>query len=94
MSTSVKKHGWANPISISVLLIPSVILIVLYCFKCFNLPFLLVGLLSFILLSSSIYVADQWERAVVLRMGKFQGLKGAGLFFIIPIHYCPVKVDK
>jgi regulator of protease activity HflC (stomatin/prohibitin superfamily) len=29
-------------------------------------------------------VARQWERAVVLRLGKFVGLKGPGLFWIIP----------
>ena len=33
----------------------------------------------------SIKVANQWEKAVVLRFGKFVGLKGPGLFFIIPI---------
>jgi regulator of protease activity HflC (stomatin/prohibitin superfamily) len=32
-----------------------------------------------------IKVADQWERAVVLRFGKFRKLYGPGLFFIIPI---------
>jgi regulator of protease activity HflC (stomatin/prohibitin superfamily) len=37
------------------------------------------------LVSSSIQVANQWDRAVVLRMGKFQELKGPGLFFIIPV---------
>ena len=30
-------------------------------------------------------VAKQWERAVVLRFGKFQGLKGPGLFVLIPV---------
>lgn len=30
-------------------------------------------------------VAAQWEKAVVLRLGKFGGLKGPGLFWIIPI---------
>ena len=30
-------------------------------------------------------VADQWEKAVVLRFGKFRGLKGPGIFWIIPI---------
>jgi regulator of protease activity HflC (stomatin/prohibitin superfamily) len=30
-------------------------------------------------------VANQWEKAVVLRMGKFRGLKGPGVFWIIPI---------
>ncbi len=33
----------------------------------------------------AIRVANQWEKAVVLRLGKFQGLKGPGLFFITPI---------
>ncbi|MFO7586251.1 MAG: slipin family protein, partial [Anaerolineales bacterium] len=30
-------------------------------------------------------VADQWEKAIVLRLGKFQGLRGPGMFWIIPI---------
>jgi len=38
-----------------------------------------------ILFSSAFKIADQWEKAVVLRMGKFVGLKGPGLFIIIPI---------
>ncbi len=29
-------------------------------------------------------VASQWERAVVLRLGKFVGLRGPGLFWIVP----------
>jgi len=29
-------------------------------------------------------VAQQWERAVVLRLGKFVGLRGPGLFWIVP----------
>lgn len=30
-------------------------------------------------------VASQWDKAVVLRLGKFHGLRGPGLFWIIPI---------
>jgi regulator of protease activity HflC (stomatin/prohibitin superfamily) len=30
-------------------------------------------------------VAIQWERAVVLRLGKFVGLRGPGLFWIVPL---------
>jgi regulator of protease activity HflC (stomatin/prohibitin superfamily) len=30
-------------------------------------------------------VASQWEKAVVLRLGKFHGLRGPGIFWIIPI---------
>jgi regulator of protease activity HflC (stomatin/prohibitin superfamily) len=35
--------------------------------------------------SYAIKVADQWERVVVLRLGRFRALTGPGLFFIIPI---------
>jgi regulator of protease activity HflC (stomatin/prohibitin superfamily) len=34
---------------------------------------------------SSIKYADQWERAVVLRLGSYRGLRGPGFFTIIPI---------
>jgi regulator of protease activity HflC (stomatin/prohibitin superfamily) len=37
------------------------------------------------LVSLSIKVADQWEKVVILRLGKFRDLKGPGLFLIIPI---------
>jgi regulator of protease activity HflC (stomatin/prohibitin superfamily) len=30
-------------------------------------------------------IASQWEKAVVLRFGKFRGLSGPGLFWIVPI---------
>ncbi len=35
--------------------------------------------------SYAVKVADQWERVVVLRLGRFRALEGPGLFFIIPI---------
>ena len=35
--------------------------------------------------SYSIKIADQWNRTVVLRLGRFRSLEGPGLFFIIPI---------
>jgi len=45
-------------------------------------------------LSSAIRIADQWEKAVVLRLGKFRSLEGPGLFFIIPvIEAIPYWVD-
>jgi len=33
----------------------------------------------------ALQVANQWEKAVVLRLGKMHGLRGPGLFWIIPI---------
>ncbi len=47
-----------------------------------------IAILSFIVASivaGAIKVADQWERVVVLRLGKFRSLEGPGLFFIVPI---------
>ncbi len=36
-------------------------------------------------LLTSIKVADQWQKAAVLRLGKYKGLRGPGLFVIIPV---------
>jgi hypothetical protein len=52
-------------------------LTILYLF----LPVLLIA----VYLLFAIKIARQWEKAVVLRMGKMLGLKGPGLFWIIPI---------
>lgn len=46
---------------------------------------LLAGQLVSFYLLTAIKIADQWEKAVVLRLGNYQGLKGPGLFWIIPI---------
>jgi regulator of protease activity HflC (stomatin/prohibitin superfamily) len=35
--------------------------------------------------SLAIRVADQWDKAVILRLGKFHELKGPGLFYLIPV---------
>lgn len=50
--------------------------------------------LAGVLVAWSTKVATQWSRAVVLRLGKFQSLKGPGIFFIIPIiDYIPYWID-
>ncbi|KRB44697.1 MAG: slipin family protein [Pseudomonadota bacterium] len=38
-----------------------------------------------LLVGAAVKVARQWERAVVLRLGRFQTLRGPGLFFIVPL---------
>ena len=38
-----------------------------------------------LLVGSSIKYADQWERAVILRLGRFHGLRGPGFYLVIPI---------
>jgi len=44
-----------------------------------------VAFVAALLLAAAIKVANQWERAIVLRLGRFTALRGPGLFLIIPI---------
>jgi regulator of protease activity HflC (stomatin/prohibitin superfamily) len=47
-----------------------------------------------ILVASGIRVIKEWERAPVLRLGRFMGLKGPGIFYIIPfVDRIPVVVS-
>jgi regulator of protease activity HflC (stomatin/prohibitin superfamily) len=43
------------------------------------------GLSVGILLALSIKYTDQWEKAVLLRLGRYRGLRGPGYFAIVPI---------
>jgi regulator of protease activity HflC (stomatin/prohibitin superfamily) len=43
------------------------------------------GVVASFLVATAIKVANQWERGIVLRVGEFRGLRGPGLFFIVPI---------
>lgn len=46
---------------------------------------LVTSFLIALIVSNSIKIADQWEKAVVLRLGRFFSLRGPGIFFIVPI---------
>jgi regulator of protease activity HflC (stomatin/prohibitin superfamily) len=45
-----------------------------------GIPVIVVG----IILSLTLRTAAEWERAVVLRLGRFAGVRGPGLYFLIP----------
>jgi regulator of protease activity HflC (stomatin/prohibitin superfamily) len=48
-----------------------------------------------LLVAQSPQIAQQWERMVVLRLGRFVGLRGPGLFWIIPfIETVPRRIDQ
>ena len=49
--------------------------------------FTLIGitLITAMLVTTSIQIGAQWEKAVILRFGKFHRLAGPGIFFVIPI---------
>jgi regulator of protease activity HflC (stomatin/prohibitin superfamily) len=85
MKTKIITKSFLNPVSITVLLILTGICIALFYLKVIPQPLFIGLLILSVLLSSSIQIADQWEKAVVLRIGKYRGLKGPGIFFIIPI---------
>lgn len=44
-----------------------------------------ITLVTALLLTSSIQIGAQWEKAVILRLGKFHRLAGPGIFFVIPV---------
>ncbi|HEY6045588.1 MAG TPA: slipin family protein [Pyrinomonadaceae bacterium] len=50
----------------------------------FNPAGAIVGVLLGLLLAQSPKIARQWERAVILRLGKYVGLRGPGLFWLVP----------
>jgi len=85
MTTNAINKGWLNPVTISVLLILIAVSVGLYILEIVEIPILALLILFSGLFASAIRIADQWERAVVLRMGKYKGLKGPGPFMIIPV---------
>lgn len=85
MKAKTITKGVFNPISASVLLVMICISMGLYLSELITSPILIFLLVLSVLIASSINIANQWEKAVVLRMGKYNGLRGPGLFLIIPI---------
>jgi len=81
----MKTKNLFNSISTSLLILVSAILAATFYFNLLDIKVFAVLIVLTILITSSIKIADQWEKAVLLRMGKYIGLKGPGLFFIVPI---------
>jgi hypothetical protein len=83
--SSIMKKGILNPLALSVFILLVVIDIILLYLQLIPIEVYVIGFVLALFIAAAIYIADQWERAVVLRMGKFKGLKGPGPFLIIPI---------
>ncbi len=49
--------------------------------------------IAFMLVSSAVKIVQEYERGVIFRLGRLQGAKGPGLFFIIPIVDRMRKID-
>ncbi|MEL7585933.1 MAG: slipin family protein [Prolixibacteraceae bacterium] len=83
--------GYFNPVAIAVLVVCCAVSGMLFYLKIVPEGVFGALLLLSVFLAASVHIADQWEKAVLLRMGKYKGLKGPGLFFIIPVID---KIDK
>src|SRR2546427_12717554 len=55
---------------------------------------LIVAILVVITILSSLRICNEWERKVVLRLGRFGGVRGPGIFFLLPyIEQTPFTID-
>jgi regulator of protease activity HflC (stomatin/prohibitin superfamily) len=89
MKFGTRQHKQTNAVAVTVF---SILMAAdfLFCIRLIpNWPLIAViaslGLLTSLFAAAAIKIADQWEKAVVLRMGKYRGLKGPGFFLIIPV---------
>jgi regulator of protease activity HflC (stomatin/prohibitin superfamily) len=57
----------------------------------FILPVIVIA--AFALITASVKILRQYERAVVFTLGRFQGVKGPGLVLLIPFFQQMVRVD-
>ena len=60
-----------------------------------SLAAIVVALVVGLAVLSSVHVCLEWERAVIMRLGRFSRLAGPGIFFSIPlIEFCTLRVDQ
>ena len=72
-----------NVIALTVLLAPIVVGLILTVLTDQPAP-AIAGLIIGVVAMQSPKIAQQWERGVVLRLGRFVGLRGPGLFWVLP----------
>lgn len=91
MNDKIPLNKHINLVSIFIFLILTLANAILFYTDLISLTIALTGLAATLFIAATLKISDQWEKAVVLRMGKFIGLKGPGWFLIIPIID---RVDK
>jgi len=91
MNDKIPLNKHINLVSIFIFLILTLVNAILFYTDLISLTIALIGLAATLFIAATLKISDQWEKAVVLRMGKFIGLKGPGWFLIIPIID---RVDK
>ena len=91
MNDKIPLNKHVNLVSIFIFLVLTLANAILFYTDLISLTIALIGLAATLFIAATLKISDQWEKAVVLRMGKFIGLKGPGWFLIIPIID---RVDK
>jgi regulator of protease activity HflC (stomatin/prohibitin superfamily) len=56
-------------------------------------PVIGLGILTLLLLSG-IRIAQEYERAIVFRLGRYRGIKGPGIYWLIPFFEWQQKIDN
>jgi len=55
---------------------------------------IIILVLVIITILSSLRIYSEWERKVVLRLGRFGGVRGPGIFFLLPyVEQTPFTID-
>src|ERR671935_1843674 len=57
-------------------------------------PIVIIAVLLLWLMGASLRLCNEWERKVVLRLGRFTGVRGPGIFFLLPhVETTPFTID-
>lgn len=56
-------------------------------------PLFAVLIVLIVVIASGIRIAQEYQRAVVFRLGRFTGIKGPGVYYLIPLIDRQQKVD-
>src|SRR3989454_12316182 len=89
-----RSQSRANVVAVFILLV-SIVIGFFMTAATQNPGWIIIWVIAGIFFSQSPKIAKQWERAVVLRLGKYTGLRGPGLFWITPfVETISIYIDQ
>jgi regulator of protease activity HflC (stomatin/prohibitin superfamily) len=89
-----RRQGRINVVSVFILL-AALLIGALSAAATQNAGWLIIWVLAGIVFAQSPKIAKQWERAIILRLGRYTGMRGPGLFWITPfIETVSIYIDQ
>lgn len=82
--SSTTSHSGSMAFSAAIFIIPTVIMLA-FTWNIASIWTVLLSLLIGFLFFLSVHIAYEWEKAVIVRFGKFNRVAGPGIYFTIPI---------